>query len=175
MIRINLLPKEERKSTLRTGWLYASIFGLLFFSFAFIYAYHAVKILSLENEIQAMQRQDALNRLTQQKMNLAGQKVQSIAVKQQTVETLSQERVSWSAVLTHLSAAMIPEVWLTEVSGEKGVLHLKGGAEDYSFIAMFLQQLSGDSLFTAPTLVNAAKDVKQPMTQFEIAVQVKGL
>jgi Tfp pilus assembly protein PilN len=175
MIRINLLPLAQRKSTFRFGLLYTVIVGSVLFVFAFIYAYHAVKIAALETSIETTRQQYELARPTQKKMVLANQKIQQMAGKDQVINNLLKERSSWASLLSHLAGITIPEVWLTEITGEKNVLHIKGGAADYAYIAKFLNQLEQDALLSEPTLVNAENDSKQPATKFEITVKLKGL
>ena len=175
MIRINLLPLDQRKSTFRSGLLYSLIIGTLLFLFGFIYIYQIVEVWALESGIKDMQQQNELNRSIQDKMLLANQKNQQIAGKEQIVNNLMKERSSWATLLSHLSAATLPEVWLTDITGEKNVLHIKGGAADYAYIAMFMQRLEQDPFLTDTTLVNAARDSKLPATTFEITVKLKGL
>ena len=108
-------------------------------------------------------------------MVLANQKIQQMAGKDQVINNLLKDRSSWASLLSHLAGITIPEVWLTEITGEKNVLHIKGGSADYAYIAKFLNQLEQDSLLSEPTLVNAENDGKQPATKFEITVKLKGL
>jgi Tfp pilus assembly protein PilN len=175
MIRINLLPLAQRKSTFRIGLLYTVIIGSVLFVYGFIYAYYAVKIIALENELAISRQQYELARPTQEKMLLANQKIQQMAGKETVLNNLSKERSSWASLLSHLSGIMIPEVWFTEITGDKGLLHIKGGSADYAYIAKFLTQLDQDPLLSEPTLVNAETDGKQPATKFEITVKLKGL
>lgn len=175
MIRINLLPPAQRKANFRMGLLYAVIASIVLCMFGFSYAYYSVKVLFLENDIERIGRQYELERPTQGKMVLANEKNQQIVAKQTILNDLSRDRTSWALLLSHLSGIMTPEVWLTELTGEKNVLHIKGGAADYVYIAKFLKQLEQDSLLSEPMLVNAQKDDKQLATEFEITVKLKGL
>lgn len=175
MIRINLLPLAQRKSTFRIGLLYTVIAGSVLFVYGFIYTYHVVKIVALENELIISRQQYELARPTQEKMVLANQKIQQMAGKENVLNNLAKERSSWATLLSHLSGILIPEVWFTEIAGEKNILHIKGGAADYTYIAKFLTQLEQDPLLSEPTLVTAETDGKQPTTKFEITVKLKGL
>lgn len=175
MIRINLLPLAQRKSTFRFGLFYTVIACSLILVFGFIYTYYIVRVLTVEGEIGNLHRQLVLEQPTQEKMILVEQKLQQISVKNDVVIPLSTERSSWAVILSHIAGVTLPEVWLTEITGEKNVLHIKGDSLDYVSIAQFIKQLDQDELVSEPTLVNAEQDGKEPATKFEITVKLKGL
>lgn len=175
MIRINLLPLAQRKSKFRIGLLYTIIVGSVLLVFGFVYAYHAVKVVALENDIETTRQQYELARPAREKMVLANQKNQQNSAKDKVLNDLSTGRSSWASLLAHLSGITMPEIWFTEITGEKNVLHIKGCSSDYAYIAQFLKQLEQDSLLSEPILVNAEKDGKQLATKFEITVKLKGL
>ncbi len=145
------------------------------FCFSFIYVFYAVKTALIENELQALRQQVEANRPVQEKMILANQKIQQIAAKDNILMNLSAERSLWAARLAHLAGITIRDVWLTELAGEKNVLHIKGGSRDYAHIAQFMQQLEQDELFTEPNLVHVEQGGSEPGAKFEITVKLKGV
>ncbi|MBU2703041.1 Tfp pilus assembly protein PilN [Sporomusaceae bacterium BoRhaA] len=175
MIRINLLPLAQRKPTFRFELFYIVITCWLMVVFGFIYTYYAVRVFTVENEIDKMHRQLALEQPIQEKMILAEQKLQQISVKNNVLICLSTERSSWAAILSHIAGVTVPEVWFTEITGEKNLLHIKGDSLDYASIAQFIKQLDQDVFVSEPSLVNAEQDDKDPTTKFEITVKIKGL
>jgi len=175
MIRINLLPLAQRKRTFRFGVFYTIIACSLMLFFGIIYTYYVVRIVTAESEIGKLHRLLALEQPVQERMLLAEQKLQQISMKNDVLIHLTTQRNSWAVILSHIAGVTVPEVWLTEITGEKNMLHIKGDSLDYASIAQFIKQLDQDALVSEPTLVNAEHDGKEPATKFEITVKIRGL
>ena len=177
MMRINLLPQEERQSK----WQFHRIFtmvslviGLLCIS---IYAYGEYQIWSVGRQLQEAGNQYQLLRPTQEKMLAAGNKQQSINAKNNILLTLTTERKSWYSILARLGAVVPPAVWLTDLSmTDATLLRLSCMAVSYPDAADFLRRLEKDDMFNDLTLIKAEHgDMALPVTKFEITVKLKGM
>lgn len=176
MIRINLLPPSERTSDFPlTRMMGASVF-LLLLVVAGVYGYGLYTELTLQQELQQARNRYELLRPTQEKMLAANQKQQAITSRSAILTTLTKERKSWHAVLSHLGVATPVQVWLTEVTaGDKNLLLIKGMAATYPDLADFIEKLAQDSFFADPVLIKAERDSALPATRFELSVKIKGI
>lgn len=179
MIRINLLPPEERQPKLPLTRIFTVIAAVFTSSLLAIYSYGFFTILNLESNLQDIRIQYELLRPTQEKMQATNAMLQEINTKNAILVTLTQERKSWHSIMTHIGVLTTPNVWLTEVGlVEKNSLKIKGMAASYPDLAGFIKKLEQDELFVDTALLNAEKfntNLTAGVASFELLVKVKGM
>lgn len=175
-IKINLLPSSARKEELPLKKLLAIATALVVFVLSGLYGYGLYTAWQLEQQMSDTRNQYELLRPTRDKMAAANSKQQQINAKNNLLITLTKERKSWYAVLTHLGTITPPQVWLTELTvAEKNTLRLKGMAATYPDMAKFMQIFNNDEMLGDPVLISAEKDGTMPVTRFEMIAKFKGL
>jgi Tfp pilus assembly protein PilN len=176
MIRINLLPQEERVAKQSFTVAYMAVGLLVLFLCAGWYGYGVYQVWSLENSLHDTANRYELLRPTQEKMQAVNAKQQQIDAKNNILLALTQERKSSYVIVTHLAAITPPQVWLTEVaSAEKKLIRIKGQARTYPDLAAFLGKFEQDTMLGDPVLIKAERDTVLAATKFEITIQVKEL
>lgn len=175
-IKINLLPASARKEELPLKRLLATAAALVFLLLSGLYGYSLYTAQQLEQELSDTRNQYELLRPTRDKMTASGSKQQQINAKNNLLISLTKERKSWYAVLTHLGTVTPPQIWLTELTvAEKNTLRLKGMATTYPDMAKFMQIFTNDEMLGEPVLISAEKDGTLPVTRFEMIAKFKGL
>lgn len=175
-IKINLLPPSARNEELPLKKLLAIVAVCLIFVLSGLYAYGLYTAWQLERQLSDTRNQFELLRPTRDKMAAANSKQQQINARNNLLITLTKERKSWYAVLTHLGTITPPQVWLTELTvAEKNTLRLKGMAATYPDMAKFMQTFNSDEMLGEPVLISVEKDGTLPVTRFEMIAKIKGL
>lgn len=175
MIRINLLPPIQRQSKWPLNRIFIATSCAVLLSVSAMYAYLAYSAWTLENKIIRMRNQYQALLPVQEQMRTTGAIQQTINSKNAILIQLTNERVSWYGIFSHLGMVAIPQVWLTDVSlADKTTLKLKGMALTYPDLAAFVQKLDPSPIFGEPVLLNAEKDTVTAATKFEMTVKIKG-
>ena len=175
MIRINLLPPAERQPAWRTGRIFTALTLLVAVALAGVQVYYVLMLDHTDRRLAETRNQYELLRPTRDAMLAAGAKQQAVDEKNAVLMALTKERTSWYAVLTQLGAKMPPELWLTEITTDKGGVKLNGLAKSYPDLAAFMRKLEQDAVFAEPVLVKAEKDAASAATRFEMTVKIKGM
>lgn len=175
MIRINLLPPAERQPRWRTGRIFAALTVAVAGTLAAVYGYYHFMIAHTESRLAETRARHELLRPARDAMVAAGARQQAIDEKNAVLMALTRERTSWYAVLTQLGAKTPPELWLTDLTADKGVVKLTGLARSYPDLAAFMRRLEQDDLFAEPMLVKAEVDPVSTATKFEMTVKIKGM
>lgn len=179
MIRINLLPETERRSDWPLKKLYKVTSCFLAIILILIYSYNVYIIWHTGREIADLKKQYELLRPTEAVMQDALSKQQVITAKNDILVNLTNERKTWPAVITHLATLTTPRVWFTELGTvNSDSIKIIGLADNYQELAIFLQHLEQDTVFTEPSLVQAdttRNNNRNSITKFEIVVKLKGL
>ena len=175
MIRINLLPLSERRSTLALGRIFAIVSGFVLLFCVALYGYGFYTELTLQEQIRETRNRYELLRPTQEKMMAANEKQQMINSKNAILLALTNERKSWHAVLARLGNVTPPSVWLTDMEAAQKNILLKGMAVNYPDLASYMQKISQDTLFAEPILIRVEQDSTLPVTRFELSVKIKGM
>ena len=177
MIRINLLPPEERPSKwpvngllLVAGFLISMIVGSL-------YSYSLFAVWKMEHQLQITRNQYQLLLPTQVFMTSAKNKQQFIDQKNNILAVLTKERLSWYGIIHHLTLITSPQVFFTHVfKADKNTINIKGWTASYPPIAELMLTLENDQLLMEPTLTTIEKSTAATQaTKFEIVVKPKGL
>lgn len=175
MIRINLLPPEERQPLLPLNKIFISATLIVFLLMLSIYFYTVFSIWNLERQITEAQNQYELLKPTRDAMQTANTRQQTISAKNSILQGLTKERRSWYALTTHLGMVTIPQVWLSEIGvGEGNMLKIKGSSYTYPDLAAYLKNLEQDEMFQEPVLLNAERVAATGATKFEITVKFRG-
>lgn len=181
MIKINLLPPAERPSSFSIIRLavIGSIFVVVLCSGLF--AYNALTIWSLNNQLETTTSRYDILRVVEEKMAQHNAKAEEINKRQVIITKLTQEQKDWSSLLTHLTAITPSKVWFTHIGADekektkKGLIKISGVAATYPDLASFMQQLSQDQIITNPVLAGVTRDPNPAslLIRFEITVQLK--
>lgn len=177
MIQINLLPPEKR----RPKWKFRRIIaGISLLSFLFClgwYGFDAFRMWQCQRQLAELQAQHELLRPTEEKMQEATKRLQTITAKNNTlVNVLTKERKSWYSIIIYFGAIMPPHVWLKELAAvDKDNIRVNGMALRYPDIANLLLKMEHDDMFADPVLVKAEYDPAAAATKFEISARLKGL
>ena len=175
-MQINLLPQQKRTFQWPLQKILVSITMVVLFSFTFSYGYCTYKMWSVEREYQALLVRHQLLKPTEDLMVAVQAKNRTINEKNNILLGLSQDKFSWYAVVSKFALLTPQGVWLTElVSGDKGIIQLKGVARSYPDLAVFMQNLEQEELFTEPALIKADNSDTTKATQFELVIRVKGI
>jgi Tfp pilus assembly protein PilN len=175
MIRVNLLPREERASTSPTKIILTGVSALVCLVLLVLYGYGVYTQWTIENEMQVVRERQKVLEPVREKMELANNKQAAIKKKTNVLDTLTKERKPWHTIVAHFSTLTPQKVWLKEFAFTDKETRIKGGAASYSDIALLLKQIEADSLITEPVIDKAEKDKKQNSFNFEILVKVKGV
>ena len=175
MIRVNLLPKEERVSTSPLKIILIGVSTLVCLVLLVIYGYGAYTQWGLEKQMQELRTRQQILEPVREKMELANNKQASLKKKTSILDTLTKERRPWHTIVAHFSTLTPQKVWLTEFTFNDKDTRIKGAAASYSDIALLLKQMEADTLITEPVIDKAEKDTKQNIFNFEILVKVKGM
>ena len=176
MIRINLLPQEERRAGISGKKTLIRFFAGLAICMALLYAYGEYRIYDLKRQIQEVQVRSELLQPTRAKMADWNQKLQAISVRENLLIQLTGQRKSWPAIIAHLGMVMPREVWLTEFrSSDTDAFQIKGCALGYAELSGFLKRLEQHEVFTDPTLIKAEFDPSLRIIRFEVSVKLKGI
>ncbi|VBB06870.1 fimbrial assembly piln [Lucifera butyrica] len=176
MIRINLLPPQERRPMWPVKSMVMGLGMLIFLVCIGLYGYNQYRIWNWERQIAAVRNQMELLRPTESRMITARNKQQRMNAKNQILIALTKERRPWYAALARLGSLLPPEVWLTGLSAtEKNGIQVNGLAGNYTEVASFLKRLEQDEHFSEPLLIKADQNAAAAITKFEINLKLKGM
>jgi len=176
--QINLLPSEQRASEVVLYRLFAGILILLSCCFVSWYTYTCVKIYNME---QQLTKNDAALQLLDESMSRRTKVTeirQKIDDKNSILVNLSNQKISWYAMMVHLGNLVVDDVWLTEVHiSDKNELSLQGKSLDYQDLAAFVKNFEKDTLFSEAALINSKnihdETFSKDITVFEITAKFK--
>lgn len=178
MIRINLLPKDDRQPEWPLKRIYAIISGALLVVLILAFAGTTIQFWHKERQIVEARNQYELLRPTEVIMQDTSLKQQTVNAKNNILTNLTNERKSWAPIIGHLATLTTPRIWFTELSTiNKDAIKVIGIADNYQEISTFLQRLEQDTIFAEPVLVQAELDPKnaKAITKFEIIVKLRGM
>ena len=174
MIRINLLPQEQRLPRWNYRRLLLIPFLLVALVIGSIYGYVEYRYIELTEQLeQTRVRYDSLT-LQQKQMQLAQARQTAIQARQKFLLQFSKSRYSWHMIMSQMGGLMPRNVWLTEIgSAQTGVLQMKGNATGYADLILFLGKLEVDRMFIEPALLRVEQNEKDPITKFEISTKIR--
>jgi type IV pilus assembly protein PilN len=179
MIKINLLPREERRRRAPTSpWIFLGVLGGLVVAAGMAYGWYWLhsENAALEAGIQQAQvelkRYEALAKQVDQYQ--AEKKVLQEKIK--VIEQLTAAQSGPVRLLDEVSKALPPEVWLTAMTRTGKRLELTGIAFSNFSIAAFMTNLGKASQFISNVdlVVTEKGTVEQvPVEKFSITMDVK--
>jgi len=176
MIRINLLPPDERPSQWPVNRLLLGTTFLIIMIFSSMYSYSLFEVWNMEKQLKDTRNQYQLLQPTRVVMTSAKNKQQQIDKKNNVLTVLTKERRSWYGIIEHLTAVTSPQIWFTEmIKSDKDTIQIKGWAATYLVVAGFMQTMESDQFFIEPVLTSVEKDPVTQATKFEIVVKPRGI
>ncbi len=193
MIRINLLPEEERGKKVRRGppglkipslkipmvsqtiWI-ASVIGVLVVVFLSIYVSRRVSIGKLNNEITRME-----NRLA--KLRKEADLVKSLETKEKELQNrlgvinkLNRDRFLMVKMLDDLCARVPDYIWLTSFEEVSSQVKITGLTFSNLTVARLIQELNESDYFSNAELVLLRKKTiaGQDVMEFSLTAGMKG-
>ena len=176
MIRINLLPPEERQSIWPVNRLLLGTGLFIIMIFSCVYSYSLFEVWTVEKQLQDTRNQYQLLQPTRTIMINAQNKQQQFDKKNNILSVLTKERRSWYGIIQHLTAVTSPQIWFTDmIKSDKNIIQIKGWAGTYLSVAEFMQTMESDQFFIDPVLTSVEKDTVTQATKFEIVVKPRGI
>ncbi len=176
MNNINLLPLAVRQPKWPINKLLFILSILLFSIYGSIYSYNALKIWTIQKDLQLARNQHELLQPAVAMMYDSNNRQQLIDKKNNMIVFLTKERNSWYSTIQHLVVIMPQQLWFTDLSKlDKDVLQIKGSAATYSIVAEFMKNIEHDPFFIEPALNKVENDTITSVIKFEITVKFKGM
>lgn len=176
MIRINLLPLEERQSKWPVNRLLVIAGCLISMIFSSLYIYTVFEVWSIEGQLQDTRNQYQLMQPQREAMAKANSKQQLLAKKNNILTGLTQERQPLYAIIQHITSVSSPHIWFTDMTkADKGGIQIKGWAANYPDIVQFMQTMEHDQLLVESALTNVEKKEAASVATFEIVVKPRGI
>jgi len=178
VIRINLLPKAERRSDIPYARVSLFFVILCLVGLMVAVAGEGVSIWLIEKEqIATATHYDELLPV-RQAMEQVGDKEKQIAAKKVIIDELVKSRTLPYNIYIRIAAVMPDLLWLDETSNNKDdakVITLKGQTVDYATLAIFISKLETQPYLNSVTLKSVEGDVQSGTLKFTLNLKVKEL
>jgi type IV pilus assembly protein PilN len=175
MIRINLLPKEEKPSKEAMTWNSIFIWSLIAAGIVIIagvgfHIFHRYEIDAMRSEIATLTAEQDQYRSQAAVVNDLTQKRKLIAERLDVIETLDKNRSARVKLLDEIARSVPQYVWLTSLEEASGVLTVKGVAFSNLAISQFMDLLEDkDHISIVELRVIRRDEVEdQPVLTFEL-------
>ena len=176
MIKINLLPLDQRQSKWPINTLLLGVGVLVMILCSSFYGYSLFKVWSLEKDLQITRNHYQALQPTLVMMTSANNKELQFNKKNNIVMSLTKERQSWYNIIQNLTAQTSPQIWFTDlIKSDKGGIQIRGWAATYPLVAEFMQTMENSQFFTGLTLNSVEKDPMTQATKFDIVIKPRGL
>lgn len=181
-LNINLLPVEKRKKEQATmvNWpLLGTILFVLLAIMAFTFLYFATALEISAKKQEKQQLADEITKLNSQLQEVSRLEAQKAELDRanEVLVALVKRKVSFSKVLSELSKATPPKVWISTINIEKtGDIKLAGYALDneQKQVAALLLNMQNNKIFSDIQLgfSKTAKIMQKDVIQFEITAKL---
>jgi len=175
MIRINLLPKEEKPSKEAMTWNSVFIWSLIAAGIVLIagvgfHIFHRYEVDAMKADIATMKAEQDQYRSQAAVVNDLTRKRKLIAQRLDVIETLDANRSARVRLLDEIARSVPQYVWLTSLEESGGVLTVKGVAFSNLAISQFMNLLEEkDHISLVQLRVIRRDDVDgQPVLTFEL-------
>ena len=175
MIRINLLPKEEKPSKEAMTWNSVFIWSLIAAGIVLIagvgfHIFHRYEVDAMRSDIATMKAEQDQYRSQAAVVNDLTRKRKLIAQRLDIIETLDANRSARVRLLDEIARSVPQYVWLTSLEETGGVLTVKGVAFSNLAISQFMNLLEEkDHISLVQLRVIRRDDVDgQPVLTFEL-------
>ena len=176
MIRINLLPKEEKPSREAMTWNSVFIWSLIAAAIVVVagvgfHIFHRYEIDALRAEIETKKAEQDQYRSQAAVVDELTAKRKMIAERLTAVESLDTNRSARVQLLDEIARSVPQYVWLVEMSEGGGILTIKGVAFSNLAISQFMDLLYEKDHIQAVRLLLIRRDEVdgQPVLTFELA------
>jgi type IV pilus assembly protein PilN len=179
MVKIDLLPKEERKKRgtplklpkikIRiplggSAFLAVIVIAIIFFVLGITYLREVRKISQLDSEIAEMNRELATLQKIVDEVNQLKQKEADFEMRLGVIEKLNQHRFLRAHLMDELKDLIPDFVWLFAVSEENLSISIEGRSFSNFVIADFMERLKGSNFFTKIDLPSVSKETYEGHT-----------
>lgn len=179
MIRINLLPRDERLPEIphaRVSLFFVALFLLVVGgAYAGLEFYNA----QLAQDIAAAQTRYEELQPVRVDMAQATDKQRQIDAKLALVNQVVKNRHEPYNIMPRIAQQLSDTVWLdeTKVTGDDNgrVLEVKGGTTSYNELAAFISRLEQDAVFSMVTLKSTEGNPQSPILRFTLLLKAKGM
>jgi len=176
MIRINLLPKAQRRPEIPYARVSLFFIGVVLIIVSGIYAVEAytVSLLDGDRAVVRERYEDLLP--VRQAMEQAGDKQKQIDAKLALVNELQKTRTTSYNLLPRVSALLTDAIWLneTKVNKEDGrLITVVGETSDYNQLATFISRLENEPLFSSVTIKSTEGNIKAGTWKFTLDLKLK--
>jgi type IV pilus assembly protein PilN len=175
MIRINLLPKEEKPSKEAMTWNNIFIWSLIAAGIVLIagvgfHIFHRYEVDAMKSDIITMRAEQDEYKSQAALVNDLTRKRKLIAQRLDIIETLDSNRSARVRLLDEIARSVPQYVWLTSLEEMSGVLTVKGVAFSNLAISQFMDLLEQkDHISVVQLRVIRRDDVEgQPVLTFEL-------
>lgn len=175
MIRINLLPKEEKPSKEAMTWNSIFVWSLIAAGIVLIagvgfHIFHRYEVDAMKSDIATMRAEQDQFRTQAAIVNDLTRKRKLIAQRLDIIETLDENRSARVRLLDEIARSVPQYVWLTSLEETAGVLTVKGVAFSNLAISQFMDLLEDkDHINVVQLRVIRRDDVDgQPVLTFEL-------
>ena len=176
MIRINLLPKEEKPSKEAMTWNSVFIWALIAAGIVIIagvgfHIFHRYEIDAMQSDIVTMKAEQDQYRSQAAVVNDLTRKRKLIAERLDIIESLDANRSARVRLLDEIARSVPQYVWLTSLEETAGILTVKGVAFSNLAISQFMDLLEEKNhIDTVELRIIRRDDVEgQPVLTFELA------
>lgn len=175
MIRINLLPKEEKPSKEAMTWNSIFIWSLIAAGIVIIagvgfHIFHRYEIDAMRSEIANLTAEQDQYRSQAAVVDDLKQKRKLIAERLEVIETLDTNRSARVRLLDEIARSVPQYIWLTSLEEAEGVLTVKGVAFSNLAISQFMDLLEEKDHISVVELHIIRRDEVegQPVLTFEL-------
>jgi len=175
MIRINLLPQEQRPARWDFRRIVLMPILALIVVLGGIYSFGEYRIWQSERQLLELRARTESLRQAENNMKTSQIKQAQLVEKQKVLTSLTSGKKSWQTTITYLGSAMPPQIWLTDLLAEKGVLQMKGMSLSFPDLANFIRKLEQDERISDASVQKAEKPDSEPFTRFELSLRIKGM
>ena len=175
MIRINLLPKEEKPSREAMTWNSIFIWSLIAAGVVIIagvgfHVFHRYEIDAMKAEIETMKVEEDQFRSQAAIVNDLTEKRKLIAERLNVIETLDKNRSARVKLLDEIARSVPEYIWLTSLEEINGRLTVKGVAFSNLAISQFMNLLEEKDHISLVELKVIRRDEieGQPVLTFEL-------
>jgi type IV pilus assembly protein PilN len=174
VIKINLLPPEERLPKWRVRRIFSVLSLAVIILLSLVFGVNAVQLYFANKELQAVSSRYMQLGYQEEQMQQANALSAELNQRKALRDNLSKGQVDCFSVLAQISAAAPSGLWLSGLEVQGASMKVQGMTKDYSDLVTFMQNLAQSQEFNEPVLVKSERDGKLPVNHFELTVKIRG-
>ena len=173
MIRINLLPPDQRPAIWRLGRIFLTMTLVLVFLCCTVFGFLETTLYFTQLDLEKTKERYELLSPMRAKKAQADVKLGAISQKQNILTALTGERQSCFLVLSQLGVKTPAQLWLTDLEIEKGLVKISAFSKSYPDLVQFLNQLEQDTVFSDPVLIKVEQSTVPPANKFDMTAKIR--